>query len=1041
MRILIQAVILFCLVSLLPVPAAQAAPGDFVLKWGAKQHFDYPVAISHDQSGNIYVADTGPDTGIQVFNSAGERLRKFGTAGSGVGQFTFPEGVAVDRNGNIYVTELLNNRVQVFDRNGQFLRSWGTAGSGDGQFNAPSGIAIDAAGRLYVADAGNSRIQVFDSMGNFLRKWGSAGTADGNLNYPIGVAFDASGLVYVLDNSPPRITVFDGSGNFVRKWGSYGDADGEFLSPVALALDSSGRVYVTDVAADRVQVFSGTGTLLRKWGTPGEANGEFSGSWGITIAGNGEVYVVDQNNQRVQIFNGSGVFLRKWWTYGAGNGEFHSPNETAVAANGNVYVSDTLNDRIQLFTDSGAFIRSWGSLGQGDGQFDQPEGIALDAAGNVYVADKFNNRIQVFDSTGRFLRKWGLETGEQLFVPSGVAVDPAGNVYVANTGNNTVNVYDGSGKPLRQWGSLGDPNMAVPYRIALDVNGNVYVTDTGLDRIDLFDNNGNFLRQIGEGLFTSDSNLRGIAVDPSGNVFVADAGKDVIWVFNASGSLRLSWGGYGDDNGFFREPAGVSLDKAGANVYVADTDNNRIQVLQGFAGQLPAGWSTGDVGKVGIPGRAFFLNGTFTLNGSGADIWGSADGFRFVYRELTGDTQIIARVASLEKTSSFAKGGVMIRQSLAANSMHAMMDLTPGNGAEFSRRSAAGGSTTVTSRSGPVAPYWVKLVRSGNTFTGYISSDGGSWTQVGSSTIAMTASVLVGLVVSSHDNAALCTASIDAVGIAAPDALAPVVTAFSIPSSASALTVPVTTFTATDNIGVTGFLVTESSGRPSLADPGWSATAPTSFTFASSGNKTLYAWAKDAAGNISSSRSASVTVTAVLPAPWLTQDIGSVFKAGSASYLNGTFTVAGAGGDIWGTADAFRFVYKPMAGDGEIVARVASLQNTSPWAKGGVMIRQALTANSVHAMMDVTPGSGAEFSRRTATGGSTTVSSRSNITAPSWVKLVRSGSTLTGYVSANGTTWVQVGTSTVNMTGTVYAGVVVTSHAPDLCTAAFDGVK
>ncbi|BCS54971.1 DUF4082 domain-containing protein [Geobacter sp. SVR] len=96
---------------------------------------------------------------------------------------------------------------------------------------------------------------------------------------------------------------------------------------------------------------------------------------------------------------------------------------------------------------------------------------------------------------------------------------------------------------------------------------------------------------------------------------------------------------------------------------------------------------------------------------------------------------------------------------------------------------------------------------------------------------------------------------------ASGDTTPPVVTAFTVPSGTSSLTVPITAFVATDNVGVTGFLVTESSGTPSASASGWSSTPPASYTVASAGSKTLYAWAKDAAGNVSAAKSAAVTVT------------------------------------------------------------------------------------------------------------------------------------------------------------------------------------
>jgi len=103
---------------------------------------------------------------------------------------------------------------------------------------------------------------------------------------------------------------------------------------------------------------------------------------------------------------------------------------------------------------------------------------------------------------------------------------------------------------------------------------------------------------------------------------------------------------------------------------------------------------------------------------------------------------------------------------------------------------------------------------------------------------------------------------VDVVFAAAPgDVSPPTVTAFVIPASATTLTVPITSLTATDDVAVTGYLVNESSSTPAPAAAGWSAATPTSYTFASTGAKTLYAWAKDAAGNVSASRSATVTVT------------------------------------------------------------------------------------------------------------------------------------------------------------------------------------
>ncbi len=81
----------------------------------------------------------------------------------------------------------------------QFVTKWGSQGSGDGEFTNPVGAAVDSSGNVYVADTGNHRIQKFDTSGGFVIKWGSQGAGDGEFSYPYGVAVDSSGNVYVAD--------------------------------------------------------------------------------------------------------------------------------------------------------------------------------------------------------------------------------------------------------------------------------------------------------------------------------------------------------------------------------------------------------------------------------------------------------------------------------------------------------------------------------------------------------------------------------------------------------------------------------------------------------------------------------------------------------------------------------------------------------------------------------------------------------------------------------------------------------------------------
>ncbi len=178
-----------------------------------------------------------------------------------------------------------------------------------------------------------------------------------------------------------------------------------------------------------------------------------------------------------------------------------------------------------------------------------------------------------------------------------------------------------------------------------------------------------------------------------------------------------------------------------------------------------------------------------------------------------------------------------------------------------------------------------------------------------------------------------------------------------------------------------------------------------------------------------------------LPAGWSNVDIGAGATGGSTAYVSGTFSVKGEGADIWGAADEFQFAYRTLTGDGEIVARVASVQNRHVWSKAGVMFRESLAAGAKHATMFTSAAKGLAFQRRTTTDGLTTSTAGAFVAPPRWIRVVRAGNSFTAYESANGTTWTVVGSDTIAMSATVFVGLAVTSHADGiLTTAVFDNV-
>jgi hypothetical protein len=146
---------------------------------------------------------------------------------------------------------------------------------------------------------------------------------------------------------------------------------------------------------------------------------------------------------------------------------------------------------------------------------------------------------------------------------------------------------------------------------------------------------------------------------------------------------------------------------------------------------------------------------------------GTNDGFHFVWQPWRGDGQIVARVLAVENTAGHAKAGVMFRESLAADARHAQVAVTPVDGAQFLVRAKTGGKTTAATTGADKGrlPYWVKLVRNGESFAGFESAAGETWRLIGSNQVAMSAQVYVGLTTSSHQKTNLCQATLDKVAV------------------------------------------------------------------------------------------------------------------------------------------------------------------------------------------------------------------------------------------------------------------------------------
>lgn len=166
------------------------------------------------------------------------------------------------------------------------------------------------------------------------------------------------------------------------------------------------------------------------------------------------------------------------------------------------------------------------------------------------------------------------------------------------------------------------------------------------------------------------------------------------------------------------------------------------------------------------------------------------------------------------------------------------------------------------------------------------------------------------------------------------------------------------------------------------------------------------------------------------PAGWSCADVGAPAVAGGQSLTGTAWTVTGAGNDIWGTSDQFHFVWKQLPGNGSVRARVVSQQNTFPWAKSGVMLRQSTAPGSAYYAALVTPGHGIVVQYRTAQGAVAAMATSITGAPPAYLRVSVAGASFSTYTSADGVNWTLVTASTrsISMPGPLLAGMAVCSH-------------
>lgn len=264
---------------------------------------DQPESVAINRRGEMVVTESGRSC-VTVFSPSGERLRVFGSCGSGQGQFKKPRGIALDDKGNIFVTDSGNNRIQKLTAEGQFLAAVGTEGSGPLRFRDLHGIAFNTTNsKLYVVDRyPNHCVQVLNPNFTFHKLYGKKGVDVRHFDYPWGITCDSTGKVYVADTSNRRIQVFTAEMDFLYLIGGHaqfigiGKSYSKLGLPVSVAVDNEGVVYVGDHGLkSTVSVFTSQGDLLAAFNCS---------SWtdGLAVDDNGVLYVTLRNNCCIDLF-------------------------------------------------------------------------------------------------------------------------------------------------------------------------------------------------------------------------------------------------------------------------------------------------------------------------------------------------------------------------------------------------------------------------------------------------------------------------------------------------------------------------------------------------------------------------------------------------------------------------------------------------------------------------------------------------------------------------------------------------------------------
>jgi sugar lactone lactonase YvrE len=462
----------------------------------------------------------------------------------------------------------------------------------------------------------------------------------------------SAGTLATFAGTPSGLGNVDGIGSQAR-----------FNWPQNADVDTAGNIYVADSNSHTIRKITSSGvvtTLAGKAGEPGSVDGTGSSARfniphnaGLDSAGN--LYIGDSYNNTIRKVTPAGVVTTlagKAGQAGSVDGigsaaRFNFPGRGCVDASGNIFVADFGNYTVRKITPTGAVSTVAGKAGEAgsaDGigsaaRFNQPMAVAIDQAGNLYVADIWNCTIRkitpaymvttIAGSAGEIGSNDGNGPDARFFDPSSVAVDSSGNLYVTDTHNFTIRKISAAGMVstlagmVGEYGSQDGSGLSArfhnPYAVCVDGTDNLYVADGWNNTIRKISPQAEVTTLAGkagamgyyDGWGTSALFYApfGVTVDQStGQLFVADSWNHTIRVIQGAVSVgTLAGNGYAgssDGTGFaarFNTPFSVASDSLGS-LYVADTGNCTIRKVKS---NLPEyGNTTTYAGTAGVAGSS-----------------------------------------------------------------------------------------------------------------------------------------------------------------------------------------------------------------------------------------------------------------------------------------------------------------------------------------------------------------------------------------------------------------------------------------------------